>query len=228
VVTAVALAAVALGAPVQTLPPIGFGLEYRNAHSSQSQLTFAGGPRPVPAVTARLGVLRAPATARDALPRIVSVLLSQFGELPVPAKAPARVRIALAHASPGRAETEKARLVAGTAGMRIWAVPTSHGGVVLATYPVVGAQTVRALSDGLVWLSLSQSAGRTLVYGLVADRVAAVAVETSRGTRRARVGRNGFALGLPDVAAKQVEALLVTTRDGSRFRLPLDRKEFRR
>ena len=39
---------------------------------------------------------------------------------------------------------------------------------------------------------------------------------------------NGCLLDLPGFRARQISSVLVTTKDGRRFRLPLDRKEFTR
>jgi hypothetical protein len=60
----------------------------------------------------------------------------------------------------------------------------------------------------------------------VPDGVREVELAVGGAVHRARLARNGFFDELPGTTASEIDALLVTTSDGKRFRLPLDRRVF--
>jgi hypothetical protein len=105
----------------------------------------------------------------------------------------------------------------------VYVVPEKQGGVALAMVPGGMIDFVRTLSHDLVWLSLAQDSEGTIAIGLFADEVKNVEVDGKAAT----LGRNGFLYEARGRKAKQIDALLVTTKDGRRLRMPLDRKEFR-
>jgi hypothetical protein len=198
---AVALAAVALAAPVQTLSPIGFGLHYKNPHGSSSLLVAISPSKPAP----RLAVLRAPRRASDAVPPLVATMVTHM---------------------PVQLQLGGSRLLLTSGDRRVYAIP---GGVVaLAVTPDGVVDFVATLPHDLVWLTLEETAKGTLAVGLARDGVTSVDVEAGGIRQAAKLRRNGFLLELPGFRAKQIEALVVTTTEGRRFRLPLDRKEFTR
>ena len=198
---AVAFAAVALSAPVHTLAPIGFGLHYKDAHGSSALLVALSPVRPTP----RLAVLRSPRRPSDAVPPLVGTMLLHM---------------------PAQLNLGASRLLV-TAGNRdVYVIPGSA--LALAVTPDGIVDFVATLPDDLVWLTLEQTATGTLAVGLARDGVTRVDVEAAGVQHAAKLRRNGFLLDLPGFRARAISSVLVTTKDGRRFRLPLDRKEFTR
>ena len=198
---AVAFAAVALSTPVHTLAPIGFGLHYKDAHDSSSLLVALSPVKPTP----RLAVLRSPRHPRDAVPPLVGTMLLHM---------------------PARLNLGASRLLVTAGNRRVYVIPGSA--LALAVTPDGIVDFVATLPDDLVWLTLEQTATGTLAVGLARDGVTRVDVEAAGIEHAAKLRRNGFLLNLPGFRARQISSVLVTTKDGRRFRLPLDRKEFTR
>jgi hypothetical protein len=197
---AVAFAAVALSAPAHTLAPIGFGLHYKDARGSSSLLVALSPIKPTP----RLAVLRSPRRPSDAVPPLVETMALH---------APARLNFGAS------------RLLVTAGSRRVYVIPGSV--LALAVAPDGLFDFVATLPHNLVWLTLEQTTKGTLAVGLARDGVTNVEIEVAGSRHAAKLRRNGFLLYLPEFRARQITSVLVTTRDGSRFRLPLDRSEFR-
>jgi len=209
------------GGSARTLAPIPASVTIAGRGSSLL-LTFSGAAATLPAP--RLSAFRAPRRAADALPPQARALLAH-----VPLGSSSDM-VAARGGGGGAVEPGRSRLLLaglGRLGSSLYAAPTGRGFVCFVLVPEELSRCVSSLSDGLASLSLEQTRTRTIATGVVADRVRSVALVVGGDTRPASVGRNGFFGELPGVAAADVDALLLTTRDGERLRLPLDRGSFR-
>jgi hypothetical protein len=210
----------------KTLDPIPFGL---TVQGQGTVLTFATTTAP-PNVIPDLSALRTPRRASDEPPVIARILFSHM-TLQATTDMLQATAGRLARSGPGKVALGRSRQLLAGLGRRsseLYAAPTAHGWACLVLAPEGVNHCVPAFSDDLAWLSLEQTQTRTLAVGLVPDRVSKVELAVDGTTRAARLARNGFFAELPGTPAADVSALLVTTRDGHRFRLPLDRQVFGR
>jgi len=231
--TAVALALVAAGAALgvwlawphgssaKTLAPIPFELRRAN---SFSHFTVTLGRAPEPQMSA----LHRPRTAADALPRAAREQLAHSAPVPHNDMALA-TQNRLAKTGTGTVEVAKSRLLLtnlGRSRSSLYGVPTAHGWVCFVLAPELLSQCTAGFADQLVSLSVEQTQTRTIATGVVPDGVRQVSLAVGKDTHVATLARNGFFDELPDATADELDAVIVKTKDGRTFRLPLDRRIF--
>jgi hypothetical protein len=212
------------GGAAKALAPIPFGLSVQGRGS----VLLLATARQRPQVTGQLAVLRSPRRPADEPPAVARALFAHLG---TPPGTDMQLATAgrLAGTGPGAVDLGRARRLLAGLGRRssqLFAAPTERGWACLVLAPEEVTHCLPAFADGLAWLSLEQTQTRTLAVGLVPDGVREVELAVGGAVHRARLARNGFFDELPGTTASEIDALLVTTSDGKRFRLPLDRRVF--
>jgi hypothetical protein len=211
------------GSSTKTLAPIPFDLRQANGFSRLTVL-FGSAPKPEPQMSA----LRRPRIARDAIPRAAREQVAHT----VPASSN-DMSLATSNrrsrTGPGAIDVTKSRLLLehlGTSGSSLYAVPTANGWVCYVLSPELVSQCASRFADELVWLSVEQTQSRTVATGIVPDRVRQVSLAVGKDTHVATLARNGFFDELPGATADELDAVIVKTKEGRTFRLPLDRRIF--